>query len=154
MADLCTRQGHTAEALAIYGRLLARAADPVSRARLSERIAKLRSPPASSPPPPSSSSSSSSSSSPSSSPLPTPGIRLSTSASRLTVEWRLAEAPGAAALQILLVVQSPEGVTSERRDLAAPSLTGQLVLEVPGLRGARAAVGYLHDGRFVPLARG
>jgi hypothetical protein len=137
MAELCLRQGHRDEALGIYRRLLARAEDGTGRARLQHRIETLERGDAT----------------PADPPLALPGLRARCAGTAVTVEWRLPAGTPGPNLELLLLVRTPAGIATETRSLPLDRDTGQLVLEVKGLHSARAAAGFVSDGRFVPLAR-
>lgn len=136
MADLCLRQGHRAEALAIFRRLLDRTSDEDARARIGRRIVAVEN----------------SDTAPADSPLPAPGVRTSGSGDRLTVEWRLPVEIQRPALEVLLVKNGPEGVVTETRAIAVDGNTGQLTLGTRGLHSARVAIGSHGPQGFVPLA--
>ncbi len=160
MADLCLRQGHRDEALAIYRRLAMRAVDSPLRVRLHQRIAEVEGAAASSlgtDAPPSSAAGASAGvegKAGPESPLPSPGLRARAAGEALTVEWRLPAGTSVPTMELLLLVRTPTGVAAERRSLPLDGAAGRMVLEVPGLHSARAAAGFVSDGRFVPLARG
>ena len=133
MAELCLRQGHHEEAVAIYRRLWERSDDSNQRSRLSERLLALGSP--------------------AEDPLPTPGMRLTQRISQILVSWRLPTLIVVPAMEILLVRRAPEGITTESRCLTLDSNEGTVVLDVDDLVLARAAVGHRDGGAFIPLAR-
>jgi hypothetical protein len=148
MAELCLRQGHRDEALAIYARLAARAGDAAARARLERRIVAIETSPAeqkdagSSPDP-----------AVFTRPLAAPGIRTVVTDDVATIEWSLPSGTAIPALQLLLVSRTPAGVTTEARSVPVDKEAGRLVVSVPGLHSVRAAAGFLNGSRFVPLAR-
>lgn len=169
MADLCLRQGHRQEALAIYRRLLARVTAEPARARIIERISAIdnvsadgaplaaRSPtgvgtapltspvaaPATLPARPASAP-----------PIPLPGVRARHSGDQLTIEWRLPVETRTPALEVLLVKTGPGGVSTETRELALAGNAGLLTLVAKGLHSVRVAAGSRGPRGFVPLARG
>jgi len=146
MAELCLRQGHRDEALAILARLTARAADEPTRARLQQRILTIETSPSSAP--------GSSTLSPSPAPdLTMPGVRTRVTDDTAAIEWRLPPGTTAPTLQLLLVSRSPSGITTESRSIPIDANAGRLVLSLPGLHSVRAAAGSLANGRFIPLAR-
>jgi hypothetical protein len=159
MAELCLRQGHHDEGVAIFRRLRARAADEATMRRLDARLGALeggsseidvRGPFAAR------SSSRGSAMPPSKddgAPLGTPGLRARATGDALTIDWRLPAATRAPELELLLVLRTPAGVKTETRALRLDAETGRLELEVAGLHSARAAAGFRRDGRFVPLVR-
>ena len=166
MADLCLRQGHRHEALALYRRLVARTTDEVARERMSRRVAAIEASteiprvkgdiPAreASPLAPSVRISGGVKASVTDPELPVPGVRTRTTGDELTLEWRLPPETKLPAVELLLVTQGPKGVETETRSLAVERNAGRLVLTVKGLHLARAAAGTRGDDRFVPLARG
>lgn len=143
MADLCVRQGHRTEALAIYRRLLLRSADATARARLARRIAALDdtgAPPSLVSPP--------------EAPISEPGVRARWSNDQLTIEWRLPVELAAPGLEVLLVKAGPSGISTERRAIAVRENAGHLTLPAKGLHSARVAAGSRGPDGFVPVARG
>ncbi|HEY4187375.1 MAG TPA: hypothetical protein VGP07_20030 [Polyangia bacterium] len=140
MAELCLRQGHRDEAMAIYQRLLARAAEPPVHARLEQRLEALKRGDAAPAPI-------------ADKPLALPGLRARCAGSALTIEWRLPTGTPGPNLELLLMVRTAAGIATEIRSLPLDRDAGQLVLEVNGLHSARAAAGFVSAGRFVPLAR-
>ena len=145
MAELHLRQGHRDEALAIYTRLMSRAADQATRVRLERRILAIETAPAEqkAPPPPP----------PPAPPLEAPGIRSLLTDDVAIVEWALPAGTAGPTLQLLLVSRTPAGVTTESRSVPVDAHAGRLVLSVPGLHSLRAAAGFITGDRFVPLAR-
>lgn len=133
MAELQLRQGHSAEALAIYRRLLARPVDETARERISRRIAALTE----------------KQQAPS-----TPGVQVRWSRSELTIEWQLPANTATPALEVLLVKTGAEGVSTERREIDVKGSAGQLRLPVANLHSVRVAAGSRGPRGFVPLARG
>ena len=134
MAELCLRQGHHEEAVAIYRGLWERSDYPNQRNRLSERLLALGSPVAEDA-------------------LLTPGIRLTQRASQILVSWRLPATVVIPAMEILLVRRAPEGITTESRFVKLESNEGTVVLDVDDVVLARAAVGHRDGGVFIPLVR-
>jgi hypothetical protein len=146
MAELCVKQGLVSEALAIYRRLVEAAGDAATRARRAGRLAELervaagaarrRAEPAA--------------------PAAATGeasVTLERQGDALTFTWAVPPETVAPALQILLLVRGPEGVEAETRTLPLERAAGTATLRAAGLHSARAAVGRLDGGRFVPLAR-
>ena len=160
MAELCVRQGHRDEALAIYRRLLGRAAVGAARERLGARVALLESELAraagENPPPAKGEAAGDEGSArrlPAALPL-APGLRATMAGVQLTIDWRLPVAePRPRELEVLIVLRTPTGVTTETRSLRLDVDTGRLELHVEGLHSARAAAGYRRDDRFIPLLR-
>jgi len=142
MAELCLRQGHRDEALAIYRRLRDRSPAGAARTRLDDRVRLIErsAPQALTPPPPAA-------------PLPLPGVRTRRSGDQLVVEWRLPARTPAPALEILIVTAGDAGVATERRAIDLKADAGQLELRVHGLHSARAAAGTRSPTGFLPLAR-
>lgn len=158
MAELCVRQGHRDEALAIYRRLLGRAADGVTRERLGARVAllesELRMGAGGTPPPAAGAGNDRSSQRRPSAPPIEPGLRATITGVQLTIDWRLPAAePRPRELEVLLVLRAPTGVATETRSLRLDTETGHLELRVEGLHSARAAAGYRREDRFIPLLR-
>lgn len=152
MAELCLRQGHRSESLAIYRRLLARASDEPTRARLATRLTTIQTDPSagtgavaapsvvpSSPPAPAA--------------LTEPGLRATAAGEALSIEWKLPPTLRQRTLELLVVVRTSAGVATETRSLSLESDTGRCELHIPGLHSARAAVGYHRDNRFIPTLR-
>ena len=148
MAELCLRQGHRDEALAIYTRLLSRAPDQTTRTRLEQRILALETAP-----PEQKAPVETTNWNPPESPLGTPGIRSQLTDDVAIVEWSLPTGTAGPTLQLLLVSRTPSGVTTETRSVPLDAATGRLVLSVPGLHSLRAAAGSTTSDRFIPLAR-
>ena len=148
MAELCLRQGHRDEALAIYTRLLSRTDDQTARARLENRILEVETAPAEQKGPPRTTDDG-----PGGPPLAAPGIRSRVTDDVAIVEWSLPAATAGPTLELLLVARTPAGVTTERRSVPVSASTGRMVLSVPGLHSLRAAAGCTTGDRFVPLAR-
>ncbi|MBC8132459.1 MAG: hypothetical protein H7X95_05710 [Deltaproteobacteria bacterium] len=140
MADLCLRQGHRTEGLAIYRRLLARTTDEAARARMQRRMSALETviPPEGG----------------IAAPIPVPGVRARWTGDQLTIEWRLPAGIHAPGLEVLLVKTGPAGVSTETRAIAVDVNDGRLTLGAEGLHSARVAAGSRGPGGFVPLARG
>jgi len=153
MAELCVRQGHGEEGLAIYRRLLGRAADAAARERLGARVARLESALLASEP--------GSAARPAqrdeagqAAPPSQPGLRAAIDGHRLIIDWRLPAAePRPRELQVLLVMRAATGVTTETRSLRLDAQSGRIQLQVEGLHSARAAAGHRRDDRFVPILR-
>jgi hypothetical protein len=148
MAELCLRQGHRDEALAIYTRLLSRTNDPSTRARLEDRIVEIETAPAEQKGPPRTANEG-----PGGPPLAAPGIRSRVTDDVAIVEWSLPTATAGPTVELLLVARTPSGVTTERRSVPVNAAAGRMVLSVPGLHSLRAAAGFTAGDRFVPLAR-
>jgi hypothetical protein len=154
MADLCLRQGHRDDAVAIYRRLLSRTVDPSVRDRINKRIASVAgttamatvarsaTPPAAAVNAPAGDA-----------PLPVPGVRSRWSGDKLTIEWRLSPQTQSPGLEVLLVKRGPSGVETETRTIDLDRDTGRIILNVSGLHLARAAAGFRSGGNFVPVAR-
>ena len=158
MAELCVRQGHRDEGLAIYRRLLGRAADASARARLGARVALLEANPAlasaMTPPPVTPVRADPVTEREPSAPLLDPGLRAAIAGEELVIDWRLPPAdPRPRELQLLLVIRTATGVVTETRSLRLDAEAGHLALHVHGLHSARAAAGYRREDRFVPLLR-
>lgn len=145
MAELCLRQGRTAEAAAILRGLLDVASDPATRARLTARLASLR--PAAA--------GGGQAARPAALVMPDPpGVALALRDGELEIAWALAATPDAAALQVVLVLRGPDGVETVRRDVDLETHAGRLTLPAHGAQAAAVAAGVRRpDGRFVPLAR-
>jgi len=148
MAELCVRQGHRDEALAIYARLLSRATDPATRVRLERRTLELETAPAEQKGPAKSSAPDGALPS-----LSAPGIRSRITDDVAVVEWNLPAGTAGPTVQLLLVARTPAGVTTESRSVRVDASAGRMVLAVPGLHSLRAAAGFTAGDRFVPLAR-
>ena len=146
MAELCLRQGHRDEALAIYARLMSRASDRATRDRLEQRMLAIETAPAEQ-------RAAGATVSPAVPALPAPGIRSHVSDDVAIVEWNLPAGTAGPTLQLLLVSRTPAGVTTESRSVPVEANAGRLVLSVPGLHSVRAAAGSLTAGRFIPVAR-
>jgi hypothetical protein len=151
MAELCLRQGHRGESLAIYRRLLARASDEPTRVRLGARLTAIQmDPPAGSGPvaPPAATAP------PAPPALTEPGLRTTAAGDALSIEWNLPPtSPPPRALELLVVRRTSAGVATETRSLPLESDIGRFDLQIPGLHSARAAVGYHSDNRFIPTLR-
>ncbi|HEY8927149.1 MAG TPA: hypothetical protein VIU64_22355 [Polyangia bacterium] len=148
MAELCVRQGHRDEGLAIYRRLLGRAPDAAARERLGARVAHLESAPPQSEPP------SAPRASQAASLDPPAGLRATIEGQGLIIDWRLPPAePRPRELEVLLVKRTATGVTTETRSLSLDGQSGRLRLHATGLHSARAAAGYRREGRFIPILR-
>lgn len=149
MADLCLRQGHHAEGMAIYRRLLLRSADDTTRERIARRIAAaeqhLPKPTASAVP--------TTSALKTEVPLSVPSVRVQHVNEQLTIEWRLTPGIKDPALEILLITRGPSGVATETRAIDVNGADGRITLTVKDLHLARVAVGSRASGRFVPAAR-
>jgi len=150
MAELHLRQGHRDEALAIYARLMSRAADQATRLRIEERILEIETSSPEQKPPVKPATDASPDASPS---LQAPGIRSRLSNDVATVEWSLPAGTPGPTLQLLLVSRTPAGVTTENRSVPVDANAGRLVISVPGLHSLRVAAGFVSGDRFVPLAR-
>lgn len=148
MAELCLRQGHRDEALAIYARLMSRAADQATRVRIEERMLAIETAPGEQKAP----------ARPATQDSPQPALKAPAIRSRITddvaiVEWNLPAETAGPTLQLLLVSRTPAGVTTENRSVPVDANAGRLVLSIPGLHSLRAAAGFMTADRFVPLAR-
>jgi hypothetical protein len=138
MADLCVKQGLTAEAVAIYRRLADATTDADRRRLYEARIGALghavrqagRS-----------------------TPLDTPGLRVDRHGDDVEIEWRLPPDVSAPALQVLVLRHTPDGIVAEPRTLPLTSTEGRTSLGVPALHSLRVAAGRLRDGRFIPIVR-
>jgi hypothetical protein len=133
MAELHLRQGHSAEALAIYRRLMARTVDGTTRERMARRIAALMAKqhtPA------------------------TPAVQARWSKNELTIEWQLPADTASPALEVLLVKTGVEGISTERREIDVNTPAGQVRLAAANLHSVRVAAGTRGPRGFVPLARG
>jgi hypothetical protein len=149
MADLCLRQGHHLEALAIYRRLLLRSIDEAARKRMARRIATIErdhAQGASRPATPTTTTVTET-------PLPVPGVRARWSSDALTIEWRLPPRTPTPGLEVLLVTRGPSGVETETRTIDLDGDAGEISLTVKGLHLARVAAGFRVGGNFVPVAR-
>ena len=144
MAELCLRQGHRGEGISIYRRLIARAPDEPTRTRLGARLSAIETNQSSATPPPPASPAA----------LTEPGLRTRTTGDALSVEWKLPPAlPRPRTLELLLVVRTHAGVTTETRSLPLDADSGRFDLQIPGLHSARAAAGHHRDNRFIPSLR-
>ncbi|MEP6654590.1 MAG: hypothetical protein ABJA82_14610, partial [Myxococcales bacterium] len=120
MAELQLRQGHSAEALAIYRRLLARTVDETARERMARRIAALtgkQQTPAA------------------------PGVQVRWSRNELTIDWQLPANTATPALEVLLVRTGTGGISTERREIDVQGPAGQLRLAAANLHSVRVAAG-------------
>jgi hypothetical protein len=146
MAELCIKQGHPGEGLAIYRRLLEEPTDAETRARRRGRIAELEAqgarPDALGP--------------------EEPAVKARRRADELDLEWSLPTETRQPALQLLLMRRpSPAaGIETETRTIPLAAPAGRMTVGAPGLYAALVAVGFLQDDdanddgkRFVPLAR-
>jgi len=139
MAELCLKQGLLRDALVIYRRLLAAAADESTRARRAQRIAELElrdSGPHVVPAEP-----------------PASDIRARMDDHQVTFDWRLPAGTPAPALQILVLRREETGISAERRTVRLPDAQGTLSLPIARVHSLRAAAGRLEGDRFVPLVR-
>jgi hypothetical protein len=156
MADLCLRQGHRLEALAIYRRLLARTTDPAAKERVTRRISavELAGPAPDSPTRAARPASAAHSGIPMETPLPlqNPGVRASWSAGQLTVEWRLPAEIQYPSLQVLLVKTGPDGILTETRAIDVEGPVGLLTLAAGDIHSARVAAGNRGPRGFIPVA--
>ena len=162
MAELCVRQGHRDEGLAIYRRLLGRAADAAARERLGARVALLEVEPGltggPTPPPATGLPVGERLERGRPTPLMEAGLRATIAGAELLIDWRLPaephpREPQPRELEVLLVLRTATGVATETRSLRLEGETGRLTLHVEGLHSARAAAGYRRDNRFIPLLR-
>lgn len=69
------------------------------------------------------------------------------------VAWALPPTPGPPVLEVMLVLRGPEGIETEKRQLAVSSSSGRVAITAPGLHSVLAAAGVVQGGRFVPWAR-
>ena len=142
MAELHAAQGRTAEALAIYRRLLDAAPDDDTRVRRARRVAELGGAEAPA------------ATSTGELPFPTaPGVTLARRGDDVAVAWALPDDTDHPALQVFSVIAAEHGVEARStiHDLESPR--GRMTLALPGLRRAAAAIGTVDaDGRFAPLA--
>jgi hypothetical protein len=148
MAELCVKQGLVTEALAIYRRLVDAAPDAPTRARRAGRLAELervargaaavRAPEAAVP---------------SARADETPALTLERRGDALVVTWAVPAETRAPALQLLLVRRGAEDIETETRTVPLGAVRGTTTIDAPGLHSVRAAVGWIEDARFVPLAR-
>ena len=139
MAELCLKQGLVRDALVIYRRLLAAAADESTRARRAQRIAELElrdSGPHTL-----------------SSEPPATDIRARMDDHQVTFDWRLPAGTPAPALQILVLRRDETGISAERRTVRLPDAEGTLSLPIARVHSLRAAAGRLEGDRFIPLVR-
>ncbi|HET6147482.1 MAG TPA: hypothetical protein VFH68_08095 [Polyangia bacterium] len=143
MAELCLRQGLVRDALLIYRRLLASAADEPTRARHARRVAELEQPDREAS-------------------RVDPAEPAGTSATELqeqhddqqvTLRWRLPSGTPTPALQILVLRRDASGIAAERSTVRLAQAQGSLTLPIAGVHSVRAAAGKLDGERFVPLVR-
>ena len=127
MAELCVKQGHVAEALAIYRRLIDAAPDAAARARHAARLAEVE--------------------------RDACALRLERRGDDLVFTWRLPDGTPSPALQVLLVARGRDGVETETRTLALEGPSGTTTVTAGRLASVHAAVGRVDGARFVPLAR-
>jgi len=154
MAELCLRQGHRDEALAIYARLISRAPDQAARLRLEQRVLAIETAPSEQKAPAQAANQARSTSSLTATPsLTAPGVRSRVSDDVAVVEWNLPAGTAGPTLQLLLVARTPAGITTESRSVPVDTSAGRMVLSVPGLHSLRAAAGFTAGDRFIPLAR-
>jgi hypothetical protein len=155
MAELCVKQGLVTEALAIYRRLVADAADEPTRARRAARLAELqriaksvaatraaepRAPSVLVVEPRGESSGE-------------PFLTLERRADTLAFAWGLPPETRRPALQLLLLRRGAEGIEAETRTLPLEATRGTTTVDVAALHSVRAAAGWLDGDRFVPLVR-
>jgi len=138
MAELCLKQGLTAEAMAIYRRLAEATADADKRRLYQARLGAL----GHAAPQPSDDT-----------PMEMPGLRVDRRGDDVEIEWRLPADVAAPALQMLVLRQTPEGIAAEPRTVALSATEGRTALGVPALHSVRVAAGSLRDGRFIPIVR-
>ncbi len=149
MADLCLRQGHHAEGISIYRRLLLRSADEATRERIARRIAAAEQHPTGSKTPPVGETTAPVTEVP----LSVPGVRVRQAGDQLTIEWRLTPGIKAPALEVLLVTRGAGGVATETRAIDVNGADGRINLTVKDLHLVRVAAGSRASGRFIPAAR-
>ena len=138
MAELCVKQGLTAEAVSIYRRLAAATSDLDKRRLYEARIGALAHPALE----------------PSDiTPMETPDLRVARRGDEVEIEWRLPSDVGTPALQMLVLRRTPDGIVAEPRTVELGSTDGRTVVDVPGLHSLRVAAGRLRDGRFIPIVR-
>jgi hypothetical protein len=149
MAELCLKQGLVRDALLIYRRLLAVAADEPTRARHAQRVAELEQ-------------RDREGHRPRTDPTDVPGLALARPATdiqerhddqQVTLEWRLPLGTPTPALQILVLRRDASGIATERRTVRLAQAQGSLTLRFAGVHSVRAAAGKLDGERFVPLVR-
>lgn len=143
MAELHASQGRTREALAIYRRLVAGAADDPTRARRQRRIHELEEARALPAAP-----------RPAEAPQPKePLLGLSRQGHQVRIEWAVTEGEGASEIELLLITRTSEGVVTRQHAIALQASRGSQLLDAAGLHSARAALGRRIDGTFVPSLR-
>jgi len=143
MAELCLRQGLVRDALLIYRRLLAGAADEPTRARHARRVAELEQHDGEGPP----------AGTPERAAAPATELREQHDDQQVTLRWRLPIGTPTPALQILLLRRDASGIATERRTVRLAQAHGSLTLPIAGVHSVRAAAGKLDGERFVPLVR-
>jgi len=138
MAELCVKQGLNGEAVAIYRRLAAATQDGDKRRLYEARISALVHP----------------GDEPSDiTPMETPELRVEREGDEVRIEWRLPSDVTHAALQMLVLRHTPDGIAAEPRTVPLSATEGRTVLGVPGLHSVRVAAGLMRDGRFIPIVR-
>jgi hypothetical protein len=134
MAELCVRQGLVDQAITIYQRMAITADDAHLRRRYQERIVALEQ-------------------RPDFAPLETPGLRIHAGDGEVSVEWRLPTETTEAALQLLLLRRTPQGIEAEKRTIPVASPHGRTTVVASDLHSVRAAAGRLVGEMFVPIIR-
>jgi hypothetical protein len=134
MAELCVRQGLVDQAITIYQRMATTADDAHLRRRYQERIVALEQ-------------------RPDFAPLETPGLRIHAGDGEVSVEWRLPTDTTAAAVQLLLLRRTPQGIQAEKRTIPVESPHGRTTVVASDLHSVRAAAGRLVGEMFVPIIR-
>jgi hypothetical protein len=139
MAELCVKQGLTAEAVAIYRRMAATTDDADKRRLYQARIGALGREAQRGPS--------------DDTPMEMPGLRVDRRGDDVEIEWRLPPDIGAPALQMLVLRRTPDGIAAEPRTVTLAATEGRTALDVPSLHSLRVAAGRLREGRFIPIVR-
>jgi hypothetical protein len=85
--------------------------------------------------------------------METPELRVERDSDEVRIEWRLPSDVTQAALQMLVLRHTPDGIAAEPRTMPLASTEGRTVLVIPGLHSLRVAAGRMRDGRFIPIVR-